>query len=63
MAKKEYLRLKEDMTQEEIDVVTLHLNKNSMIVMRSCSVCNTFSAQRKHPIFPKTQRTHNPELK
>ena len=31
MAKKEYLRLKEDMTQEEIDVVTLHLKKNSMI--------------------------------
>ena len=31
MAKKEYFRLKDDMTQEEIDVVTEHLKKNSMI--------------------------------
>ena len=36
MAKKEYLRLKEDMTQEEIDVVTLHLKKNSMIRYADC---------------------------
>ena len=31
MAKKEYFRLKDDMTQEEIDVVTAHLKKNSLI--------------------------------
>lgn len=31
MAKKEYFRLKDDMTQEEIDVVTEHLKKNSLI--------------------------------
>mgnify|MGYP007010916274 CR=1 FL=1 len=28
---KEYFRLKDDMTQEEIDVVTAHLKKNSLI--------------------------------
>ena len=31
MAKKEYFRLKDDMTQEEIDVVTEYLKKNSLI--------------------------------
>lgn len=31
MAKKEYFRLKDDMTQEEINVVTEHLKKNSLI--------------------------------
>ena len=31
MAKKEYFRLKGDMTQEEINVVTEHLKKNSLI--------------------------------
>lgn len=31
MAKKEYFRLKDDMTQEEIDVVTEHLKKTSLI--------------------------------